>query len=99
MGSTRRRLFTQADVAPFLEALRVCRNACINVNRTAPFNSPEYLLANHVTEAIDECRDVVHGTAQSFSVEADAVSTVEVMSCTTGPGTEPTGAISNTTAC
>lgn len=70
-ASRHRRFFTERDGKVFLQALRVCRDACVEVQRRAPIDTPVYRRTTALQAAIDDVAEVLTGNRQHFWLNPD----------------------------
>jgi hypothetical protein len=64
--SGRRRYFSEGDRARFLEAIRLMRDACIDVSRQAPIGSTEYRAADTLRARLDDAVEALTGDRTRF---------------------------------
>lgn len=65
-SSRRKRSFSESDGEVLLEALRRCREACIEASRQASPTSDVYRRAARLIESIDELADTLTGDPRHF---------------------------------
>ncbi len=71
-SSRHRRVFTDSDGAVLLEALRHCRDACVEAHRRAPFHSDIYRRTTALQAAIDDVAEQLTGNRQHFWLNPDS---------------------------
>ena len=57
----RRRFFSDSDRARFYAAIRVMRDACVQVSRSAPIGGLDYRTADAVRHALDDAVEALTG--------------------------------------
>jgi hypothetical protein len=63
---SRRRVLAESDRAALLEALRRCRDACVETHRRAGFDTDIYRRVTALQGAIDDVAEVLTGDRKHF---------------------------------